>query len=63
MNYEEIFVGYEYLCLLFKGKYELDLKINKIGLENCHISIITQAELQFGVENSAEIRKAQNQSF
>jgi tRNA(fMet)-specific endonuclease VapC len=50
------------ICVYYlKGKYELDLKINEIGVQNCHISIITQAELQFGVENSAETRKAQNQ--
>jgi tRNA(fMet)-specific endonuclease VapC len=50
------------ICVYYlKGKYELDQKINEVGLENCHISIITLAELQFGVENSAETRKAQNQ--
>ena len=35
-----------------KGLFDLDLKIEKVGNENCFISEITLAELKFGVANS-----------
>ena len=51
------------MCIHFlKGEYDLDLKIDAIGIDNCYISEITLAELQFGVENSAESRRADNQA-
>ncbi len=50
------------ICIHFlKGEYNLDRKVNEIGIDNCYVSEITLAELQFGVENSAESRRARNQ--
>jgi tRNA(fMet)-specific endonuclease VapC len=43
-----------------KNEYQIPEKIELVGLENCYISEITLAELEFGIENSAETRKAQN---
>ncbi len=41
------------ICVYFlRGKYELDDKIRKYGLENFTVSEITVAELRFGAENS-----------
>lgn len=41
------------ICIFYlKGKFQLDTKIQAVGLENCYISEITVAELFFGVENS-----------
>ncbi len=37
---------------LFKGKYQIDKKIDKVGLINCFISEITLAELKYGAEYS-----------
>ncbi len=36
-----------------RGAYQLDTKIREVGIENCFISEITIAELEYGVENSA----------
>lgn len=50
------------ICIYhLKGQFELDKKILAVGLENCYISVITLAELKFGVSNSAESRKENNQ--
>jgi tRNA(fMet)-specific endonuclease VapC len=47
------------ICIYFlKGQYELDVKIEEAGLENCYLSEITVAELKFGAENST--RKEEN---
>lgn len=44
------------ICIyLLKGLYNLDKKIEKVGITNCFISEITIAELKFGVENSRDI--------
>ena len=44
------------ICIYFlKGKYNINKKIEKAGIENCFISEITVAELKFGVENSKTI--------
>lgn len=52
------------ICVYYiKGLYELDKKILEVGLNNCHISEITIAELKFGVENSASNRKEQNRTL
>ena len=41
------------ICIYYmKGLFDLDLKIEKVGNENCFISEITLAELKFGVANS-----------
>lgn len=44
------------ICIyLLKGLYNLDKKIEKVGITNCFISEITIAELKLGVENSRDI--------
>mgnify|MGYP001215699837 CR=1 FL=1 len=41
------------ICVHFlRGAYNLDVKLRSVGLENCFISEITLAELEYGVENS-----------
>lgn len=41
------------ICVHFlRGAYGLDVKMREVGLENCAISEITLAELEYGVENS-----------
>lgn len=39
-------------AFLFRGKYGVERRISDIGLDNCHISIITYAELYYGCETS-----------
>lgn len=44
------------ICVfLLKGKYNLNLKLKQVGLQNCYISEITLAELKFGAECSNRI--------
>jgi tRNA(fMet)-specific endonuclease VapC len=44
------------ICIyLLKGKYNLDKKLKKIGLQNCCISEVTLAELKYGAECSNRI--------
>lgn len=38
-------------AFMFRGKYGVKERLQKIGLRNCHISILTYAELYFGIEN------------
>lgn len=46
------------ICIyLFKGKYNIDKKIEKIGLQYCAISEITYAELIYGAEKSEHPKK------
>jgi tRNA(fMet)-specific endonuclease VapC len=41
------------ICIyIFKGKYNLDRRVNEIGIQNCAISEITYAELVYGAEKS-----------
>ena len=35
---------------LLRGQYAMDKKLDNVGLENCHISEITEAELKYGAE-------------
>jgi tRNA(fMet)-specific endonuclease VapC len=50
------------ICIHFlKGEFDLQSKIDEVGFENCFISELTIAELLFGVENSAESKREQNQ--
>lgn len=35
---------------LLRGQYDIDKKMDNVGLENCHISEITKAELKYGAE-------------
>lgn len=44
------------VCIFFlKGKYNLNVKLKQVGLENCCISEITLAELKYGAECSNRI--------
>jgi tRNA(fMet)-specific endonuclease VapC len=44
------------ICVHYlNGKYNLNHKIDSVGLSNCYISEITVAELIFGAENSGKI--------
>jgi len=46
------------ICIFFfKGRYDIDKKLEEVGIENCYISVITLAELKFGSENSANPEK------
>lgn len=39
------------ICIhLLRGKYNVDSKIDSVGLGNCYISEITVAELKYGAE-------------
>lgn len=43
------------ICIYFlKGQFDLHLKIEKNGEQNCFISEITVAELKYGVEKSVQ---------
>ena len=43
------------ICVfLLRGMYDVDKKINKVGLNNCFISEITVLELKYGVELSKQ---------
>ena len=46
------------ICIYFlKGLFDLDKKIEQVGMTNCFISEITVAELKFGIENSNQQAK------
>jgi len=50
------------ICIYFlKGQYDLHIKIENAGIENCFVSEITVAELKYGVENSTQ--KAKNREI
>ena len=38
-------------AFMFRGKYGVRQHLHEIGLGNCHISLLTYAELYFGIEN------------
>lgn len=41
------------ICIYFiKGLYQLDKRIEFVGIDNCFISEITVAELKYGIANS-----------
>ncbi len=49
------------ICIhLMKGDFDLDNKVEQVGLRNCFISELTVAELLYGVANSAADRQASN---
>lgn len=49
------------ICIyLFKGQFDLERKIGKVGISSCYLSEITIAELLFGVENSDPNRRTRN---
>jgi len=44
------------ICIfLLKGKYNLNVKLKQVGLQNCYITEITLAELKFGAECSHRV--------
>ena len=46
------------ICIYhIKGLYDIDKKIEEVGIESCFLSEITIAELKFGVENSENKEK------
>jgi tRNA(fMet)-specific endonuclease VapC len=46
------------ICIhFFKGKFNLEDRLSKVGIENCAISEITLAELVFGAEKSLNPQK------
>lgn len=41
------------ICVfLFRGKYNIENKIDEVGFENCYISDVTLAELRYGAYKS-----------
>ena len=47
------------ICIYFlRGKEQIAVKINEIGVENCFISEMTVAELLYGVEYSSQNKEA-----
>jgi predicted nucleic acid-binding protein len=46
------------ICAFFLcGKYNLDKKLNEVGITNCAVSEITMAELKYGIELSSRKEK------
>jgi tRNA(fMet)-specific endonuclease VapC len=46
------------ICVyFFRGKYSINERINKVGIENCAISEKTLAELVYGAEYSSNPKK------
>ena len=46
------------ICIyFFRGKFEIDRKIDSVGILNCFISEITLAELVYGAESSSNPSK------
>jgi len=46
------------ICVfLLRGQYDIDKKLDKIGLEHCYISEITEAELKYGAELGRRIEQ------
>ena len=47
------------ICIYFlRGREQIAIKINEIGVENCYISEMTVAELLYGVEYSSQNKEA-----
>jgi len=42
---------------LFRGKYDINEMIKKVGFQNCCISEVTLAELKYGAECSERIKE------
>ena len=41
------------ICVfLLRGQYDIDKKLDKVGLARCYISEITEAELKYGAEKA-----------
>lgn len=51
------------ICIYsMKGMFSIKEKIDSVGVERCYISEITVLELTYGVENSHDSKKVNNQS-
>ena len=49
------------ICIhLMKGDFDLDNKVEQVGLRNCFISELTIAEMLYGIANSAADRQTSN---
>jgi len=49
------------ICIhLMKGDFDLDTKVERVGLSNCFISELTVAEMLYGIANGAPDRQASN---
>jgi len=49
------------ICIhLFRGDFDLERKVNRVGIGACSVSEITIAELLYGVENSDPDRRSKN---
>ena len=47
------------ICVYFlNGKFDLEHKIEEVGIANCFISEVTIAELKYGVEKSKQKKLA-----
>lgn len=50
------------ICVfLFRNKYDVAQKMDKIGAENCYISSVTVAELKYGLEYGGAMPKKRKQ--
>jgi len=49
---KQYLIDTDILIFLIKGKFNLDSKLEDVGLENCFISEISIAELKYGAEKS-----------
>lgn len=47
-------------CL--RGKFEINRKIARVGINNCFLSEITVAELYYGAENSSNPKKTMHET-
>ena len=46
------------ICIfLFRGKYDIESQLNKIGYEHCFISDVTVAELYYGAYKSEHVQE------
>jgi tRNA(fMet)-specific endonuclease VapC len=54
---DEIFIGHRYLYFFLKDKYGIKGEILRVGIDNCHLSEITIAELKYGAEKSGNFNK------
>lgn len=46
------------ICIYaMRGKFNVAEKLMQVGTENCYISVITLAELEYGVENGSPTRR------
>lgn len=44
-------------AFILRDKYDVKSRILEIGVDNCHISLVTYAELYYGAVNSSSVEK------